>query len=78
MISDYKIAWEFKSISDFFSLAMRPSFDVRCYNRCIMGGLRFHMLQRDSWCITQNNGVMVIKGSSENNFYGVLDEVLNV
>ncbi|TYK23195.1 uncharacterized protein E5676_scaffold142G002270 [Cucumis melo var. makuwa] len=34
--------------NDFFSLAMGPSFDVRCYNGCIVGGLRFHTVELDS------------------------------
>ncbi|KAA0053370.1 CACTA en-spm transposon protein [Cucumis melo var. makuwa] len=45
---------------DFFSLAMGPSFDVRCYNGCIVGGLRFHTSELDSRCTTQNSEVMVI------------------
>ncbi|TYK01284.1 uncharacterized protein E5676_scaffold49G00750 [Cucumis melo var. makuwa] len=65
---------------DFFLLAMGPSFDVHCYNGCIVGGLRFHTVELDSQCTTQNSGVMVIgesdaSGSGDNNFYGVLDEV---
>ncbi|KAA0067047.1 gag/pol protein [Cucumis melo var. makuwa] len=37
------------NLSDgFFSLAMRPSFDVRCYNGCIVGGLRFYTVELDS------------------------------
>ena len=62
---------------------MEPSFDIRCYNGCIVGGLRFHTLERDSRCTTQNSGVMVIgesdaSESGDNNFYGVLDKVLHV
>ena len=68
---------------DFFSLAKRPSFDVRCYNGCIVGGLRFHTVELDSRHTTQNSGVMVIgesdtSGSGNNNFYNVLDEVLHI
>ncbi|KAA0054539.1 hypothetical protein E6C27_scaffold24G003230 [Cucumis melo var. makuwa] len=68
---------------DFFSLAMRPSFDVRCYNGCIVGGVRFHTIELDSRRTTQNSGIMVIgesdaSGTGDNNFYGVLDEVLHV
>ncbi|KAA0032142.1 uncharacterized protein E5676_scaffold186G00260 [Cucumis melo var. makuwa] len=68
---------------DFFSLAMRPSSDVCCYNGCIVGGLRFHTIKLDSRRNTQNSGVMVIgesdaSGTGDNNFYGVLDEVLHV
>ncbi|TYK16413.1 CACTA en-spm transposon protein [Cucumis melo var. makuwa] len=68
---------------DFFSLAMEPSFDVRCYNGCIVGDLRFHTSKLDSRRTTQNSGVMIIgesdaSGSGDNNFYGVLDEVLHV
>ncbi|TYK15106.1 CACTA en-spm transposon protein [Cucumis melo var. makuwa] len=69
--------------NDFFSLPMRPSFDVRCYNGCIVGGLRFYTIELDSQRTTQNSGVMVISesdvsGSGDNNFYDVLDEVLHV
>ncbi|TYK01403.1 uncharacterized protein E5676_scaffold29G00990 [Cucumis melo var. makuwa] len=65
---------------DFFSLAMGPSFDVRCYNGCIVSGLRFHTVELDSRRTTQNSGVMVIgesdaSGTGNNNFYGILDEV---
>ncbi|TYK26074.1 uncharacterized protein E5676_scaffold1185G00310 [Cucumis melo var. makuwa] len=68
---------------DFFSLAMGPSSDVRCYNGCIVGGVRFHTIKLDSRRTTQNSGIMVIgesdaSGTSDNNFYGVLDEVLHV
>ncbi|KAA0063200.1 uncharacterized protein E5676_scaffold2774G00080 [Cucumis melo var. makuwa] len=75
---------ESANLSDnFFSLAKGPSFDVRCYNGCIVGGLRFHTVELDSQRTTQNSGVMVIgesdaRGSGDNNFYGVLDKVLHV
>ncbi|KAA0055858.1 CACTA en-spm transposon protein [Cucumis melo var. makuwa] len=68
---------------DFFSLAMRPSFDVHCYNGCIVGGMRFHTSELDSRCTTQNSGIMVIgesdaSGSGDNNFYSILHKVLHV
>ncbi|KAA0043214.1 CACTA en-spm transposon protein [Cucumis melo var. makuwa] len=47
----------------FLSLAMEPSFDVCCYNGCIVDGLKFHTSECDSWRTTQNNGVMVISES---------------
>ena len=66
---------------DFFSLVTEPSLGIRCYNGCIPSGVRFHTSKRDSQCPTQNSGVIVIgesnaSGSGDNNFYGVLDEVL--
>ncbi|KAA0056292.1 CACTA en-spm transposon protein [Cucumis melo var. makuwa] len=72
------------NLSDgFFSLVMGSSFDVRCYNGCIVGGVRFHTIELDSRRTTQNSGIMVVgesdaSGTSDNNFYGVLDEVLHV
>ena len=68
---------------DFFSLAIRPSFDVRCYNGFIVGSLRFHTVELDSQRTTQNSGIMIIgesdaSGTGDNDFYGVLDEVLHV
>ncbi|KAA0049610.1 CACTA en-spm transposon protein [Cucumis melo var. makuwa] len=58
---------------------MGPSFEVRCYNRCIVGELRFHTSECDSWRTTQISEVMVIgesdaNGSGDNNFYDVRDE----
>ena len=68
---------------NFFSLAMGKSFDIRCYNGCITGGLRFHTSVLDSLRTTQNSGVMVIgeidaSESGDKNFYGVIDEVSHV
>ncbi|TYK14237.1 gamma-aminobutyrate transaminase POP2 [Cucumis melo var. makuwa] len=62
---------------------MGPSFDVRCYNGCIVGELRFHTSELDSRRTTQSSGLMFIgeidaSGNGDNNFYGVLDEVLHV
>ncbi|KAA0026277.1 CACTA en-spm transposon protein [Cucumis melo var. makuwa] len=67
---------------DFFSLAMGPAFDIRCYNGCIVSGLRFHTSELDSRRTTQNSRVMVIgesvaSGNDDNNFYGVLNKVLH-
>ena len=70
---------------DFFSLAMRASLDIRSYSGCIIGGVRFHMVDGDFRCTIQNSGVMVISdssgsgsGSGDNNFYDVFDEALDV
>ena len=67
---------------DLFSLAMGLSLVVRSYSGCIVNGVRFHMLERDSRRTTQNSGVMVIEkgsgGSVNNSFYGVLGKVLHV
>ncbi|TYJ97707.1 gamma-aminobutyrate transaminase POP2 [Cucumis melo var. makuwa] len=73
----------YKVNHDSFSLMMEPSIDVRCYNRCIVGGLRFHTSELNSRCTTQNSGLMIFgvrdaSGSGDNNFYGVVDEVLHV
>ena len=65
---------ESTNLSDnFFLLAMGPCFDVRCYDGCIVGGLRFHTVELDSRRTAQNSGVMVIgesdaSGAGDNNF----------
>lgn len=51
--------------------------DVRSYSGYIVDGVRFHIVEHDSRRTTQNSGVMVV-GGENNNFYGVLDKVLNV
>ena len=33
---------------NFFSLVMGSSLDVWSYNECIVGGMKFHMVERDS------------------------------
>ncbi|KAL0559314.1 hypothetical protein IC582_003922 [Cucumis melo] len=67
---------------DLFSVAMGPSSKVRSYSGCIVNGVRFHTVEHDSRRTTQNNGVMIVNknsgdGSTDNNFYGVVDEVLD-
>ncbi|KAA0067486.1 uncharacterized protein E6C27_scaffold40G001710 [Cucumis melo var. makuwa] len=62
---------------------MGPSHDIRFYNGCIIDGVRFYTVEHDSRCTTQNSEVMVISestgsGCGDNNFYGVLDEVLDI
>ncbi|KAA0041950.1 uncharacterized protein E5676_scaffold306G001610 [Cucumis melo var. makuwa] len=62
---------------------MGPSLNATSYSGCIVGGVRFHTIERDSRCTTQGSKVMVVdensgSGSSNNNFYGVLDKVLFV
>ncbi|XP_038885886.1 uncharacterized protein LOC120076190 [Benincasa hispida] len=66
----------------FFSLAMGSSSEVHSYNGCIVNGVRFHTVERDNCRATQNSGVLVAGEISENtsvdnNFYGVVDEVLD-
>ena len=67
---------------DLFSLAIGPSLEVNSYSGCIISGVRFHKLERVFQRTTQNSGVMLVGegsgGGVENNFYGVLDEVLHI
>lgn len=55
------------------------ALDVRSYSGCIIGGVGFYMIECDSRCTTQNNGVIVVgensgSGTTDNIFYGVLNE----
>ncbi|KAA0053278.1 hypothetical protein E6C27_scaffold102G00790 [Cucumis melo var. makuwa] len=57
--------------------------EVRSQSGCIIGGIRFHTLEHDYQYTAQNSGVKVVGegsggGRADNNFYGVLDEVLHV
>ena len=86
MVHQFQVIAEMRENSnisqDLFSLAMGPSLNVHSYSGCIIGGVRFHSLERDFRRTTQNSGVTVIGegsgGSANNSFYGVLDEVLHV
>ena len=60
---------------------MGPSLDVCSYSGCIVGGVQFHMLERDFRRTTQNSGVIIVgEGSGDsinNNFFDVLEKVLH-
>jgi hypothetical protein len=43
---------------DLFILACGPDFRVKKYTSCIVNGVRFNTVDRDSNKKTQNNGVM--------------------
>ncbi|TYK22188.1 CACTA en-spm transposon protein [Cucumis melo var. makuwa] len=65
------------------SIGSAKRIDVRCYNGCIVDRVRFHTSERNFRRTTQNSGVIVIGessafGNGDNNFYGVLDEVLYI
>ncbi|KAA0055904.1 hypothetical protein E6C27_scaffold319G00140 [Cucumis melo var. makuwa] len=68
---------------DFFSRAIRSSSEVRSYSGCIVGRVQFYTIEHDSRSTVLKSGVMVVGedsgyGSVDNNFYDVLDEVLDV
>ncbi|KAA0045179.1 NBS-LRR type resistance protein [Cucumis melo var. makuwa] len=55
---------------------MRPSFNIRCYNGCIVSGLGFHTSERDFRRTTQNSEVMVI-GESNASGSGLISSFLS-
>ncbi|TYK07860.1 uncharacterized protein E5676_scaffold1933G00010 [Cucumis melo var. makuwa] len=68
---------------DFFSRAIRSSSEVRSYSGCIVGRVQFYTIEHDSRSTVLKSGVMVVGEDSgyrsvDNNFYDVLDEVLDV
>ncbi|CAN1289728.1 hypothetical protein LINPERPRIM_LOCUS20410 [Linum perenne] len=62
------------------SLSCEPLSCVTKYNGCIVNGVRFHTKDREMRLKTQNSGI-VVEGNHLNeiiNFYGVLDEIIEV
>lgn len=65
---------------DLFSLACGPDFRVKKYSSCIVNGVRFNTVDRDSNRRTQNSGVMSL-GTHNNSvidFYGTLKEIIKL
>ncbi|XP_045083551.2 uncharacterized protein [Aegilops tauschii subsp. strangulata] len=65
---------------DLFSLACEPNRRVRKYSSCIVNGIRYSTLDRDSNKRTQNSGVMAEgeHGSKVIDFYGTLKEIIQL
>ena len=62
---------------DLYALSMRADINVHTYTACIVNGVRFMVLDRDSQRTTQNFGVVT---EDENNvkYYGQLEEIIEV
>ena len=65
---------------DLFSLACEPDRRVRKYSPCIVNGIRYSTVDRDSNKRTQNSGVMAEgeHGSKVIDFYGTLKEIIQL
>lgn len=65
---------------DLYALASLPDLRVRLFSGCLVDGVRYHTLDRESSRQTQNSGVMV-EGSHNGediDFYGQLKEIIQL
>lgn len=65
---------------DIYSLACGPDRRVTLHSGCIVNGIRFRTMARDTCLKTQNSGV-VVKGddqSEDKDFYGVLVDIIEL
>lgn len=62
---------------ELYALSMRARINVRTYTACIVNGVRFMVLGRDSQRTMQNSGVLAV---DENNvkYYGQLEDIIEV
>lgn len=65
---------------DLFSLACGPDFRVKKYSSCIVNGVRFNTVDRDSNKKTQNSGVMSqsTHNGQSTDFFGTLKEIIQL
>ncbi|KAI3443687.1 hypothetical protein Pfo_000352 [Paulownia fortunei] len=63
---------------ELYSLALGPEVEVRLYDACIVNGVRYHTLSRDTHWTTQNSGVSVPSSDEGDNldFFGVLKDIV--
>ncbi|XP_055960112.1 uncharacterized protein LOC130014962 [Mercurialis annua] len=63
-----------------YALGLCPDIRIARYSGIIVNGVRFHTVERDNFCRTQNNGVLVTgeHKSKEIEFYGVLTDIIDL
>jgi hypothetical protein len=65
---------------DLYALSCQPDLRIRIFSACIVGGVRFHTIEREKNRRTQNSGVMT--GGTHNGedieFYGCLKEIIQL
>ncbi|KAI3473500.1 hypothetical protein Pfo_031037 [Paulownia fortunei] len=67
-----------EAIDELYSLSLGPDVEVELYDACIVNGVRYHTLSRDTHRTTQNSGVSVPSFDEGDNldFFGVLKDVV--
>ncbi|KAI3450489.1 hypothetical protein Pfo_007154 [Paulownia fortunei] len=67
-----------EAIDELYSLALGPDVEVRLYDACIINGVRYHTLSRDTHWTTQNSGVSIPSSDKGDNLdlFGVLKDVV--
>jgi hypothetical protein len=65
---------------DLYALSCQPDLRVRIFSACIVGGVRFHTIEREKNRRTQNSGVMVhgTHNGEDVEFYGCLKEIIQL
>jgi hypothetical protein len=65
---------------DLYALSCQPDLRVRIFSACIVGGVRFHTIERERNRRTQNSGVMVdgTHNGEDIEFYGCLKEIIQL
>ena len=65
---------------DLYALSCQPDLRVRIFSACIVGGVRFHTIEREKNRRTQNSGVMVdgTHNGEDIEFYGCLKEIIQL
>ncbi|XP_052625734.1 uncharacterized protein LOC111902535 [Lactuca sativa] len=58
-------------------LAMGPQMNAYSYTACIVNGVRFMVLSRDTQRTTQNSGVLAV-GEKGEKYYGQLEEIIEL
>ncbi|XP_073120394.1 uncharacterized protein [Henckelia pumila] len=76
-VNEMRSAGSHEATDELYALANRSNFSVYSYSGAIINGVKFLVEQRDVRRTTQNSGILV-SGVAGQNFYGVLQEVIEL
>ena len=66
--------------ADLYALACQPDLRVRLYSACVVGGVRYHTVDREKNRKTQNSGI-ISEGEHEGeiiDFFGQLKSIIKL
>ncbi|XP_073123839.1 uncharacterized protein [Henckelia pumila] len=76
-VNEMRAIGSYEVTDELYALANRSNFSVYSYSGAIINGVKFLVEQRDVRRTTQNSGILV-PGVGGQNFYGVLQEVIEL
>ncbi|XP_042459537.1 uncharacterized protein LOC122043125 [Zingiber officinale] len=76
-VNEMRLARSYEVTDELYALANRSNFSVYSYSGAIINGVKFLVEERDVRQTTQNSGILVPSVAGQN-FYGILQEVIEL